>query len=180
MYYFVYFMEGMHFQALIEFFAAFAEWFSAAVVNPLIIYWGARKIEDIVGGLIKMDDVQDQHVIGTRSAVILMGALTISHLLLGIHTYYLIPKKLEALPFISIMFSISVLIMVSSGNPLKILVGLNMAENALFPLLAKIPLSLIPFMLVLMVLVNIVGVFVVTEAYREYGTLSVSKWRGMD
>jgi hypothetical protein len=53
-----------------------------------------------------------------------------------------------------------------------------MAENALYPFIAESPLGVIPFMLVLMIFVNVVGIFVITQAYREYRTLSITKWRG--
>jgi hypothetical protein len=78
------------------------------------------------------------------------------------------------------MFSLSVFITATRADPLKILVGLNMAENALYPLFAESPLVLIPFMLGLMIFVNAVGVFIITEAYRDYGVLSIREWRWTD
>ncbi|MEM2851427.1 MAG: hypothetical protein QXW18_06470 [Candidatus Bathyarchaeia archaeon] len=161
-------ITGLHMEALIDFLATFAEWFSCAAVSPLIIYWGMIKTEDAI----------DQPIIGARKAAMLVAAITVSHLILGIWLLPLLPEKLETLPFVALMFSLPVLMMATRRDPLKILAGLNMAENALFPLLAESPLSLIPFMLVLMIFVNIVGVFVITEAYREYGTSTITKWRG--
>jgi len=158
---------GLQFEALIDFFATFAEWFSCAVVSPLIIYWGMMKTENNV----------DQPVIGARNATLLVAVMTATYLALGTWLLPLLPPRFEALPFSVFILSLSVSLMATRRDPLKILVGLNMAENALYPLTAESPLSLIPFMLVLMIFVNVVGVFVITEAYREYGTLSVTKWR---
>ena len=158
---------GLQLEALIEFFATFAEWFSCAAVSPLIIYWGMIKTENNV----------DQPVIGVRNATILVAVMTVTYLVLGTWLLPLLSPRFEALPFSVFILSLSVSLMATRRDPLKILVGLNMAENALYPLTAESPLSLIPFMLVLMIFVNVVGVFVITEAYREYGTLSVTKWR---
>lgn len=158
---------GLHVEALIKFFASFAEWFSAAVVSPLIIYWG----------MVRTEDVADQPIIGYKFVAVLFTATIVSHLILGVWAYHILPQQLEALFFISIMFFFSVFLMATRRDPLKILVGLNMAENALYPLLAKSPLNMIPFMLVLMIFVNVVGVFIISEAYRDYGTLTISEWR---
>lgn len=158
---------GLQFEALIDFFATFAEWFSCAIVSPLIIYWGMMKTQNNV----------DQPVIGTRNATVLVIAMTLAYLTLGTWLLFLLPPKFEAFPFTAFMLSLSVFFMTTRKDSLKILVGLNMAENALYPLIAESPLGLIPLMLLLMIFVNVVGVFVIREAYREYGTLSVTKWR---
>ena len=158
---------GLQFEALVDFFATFAEWFSCAVVSPLIIYWGMMKTENNV----------DQPTIGARNATLLVAAMTLAYLILGVLLLFLLPPKFEALPFSAFMLSLSVFLMATRKDPLKILVGLNMAENALYPLIAESPLGLIPLMLALMIFVNVVGVFVITEAHREYGTLSITKWR---
>ena len=155
---------GLHIEALINFFAAFAEWFSCAVVVPLIIYWGMIKTENMI----------DKPVISIRRITILVVAIAVLHM---IFLLFSLPAKLDVLPFSLLMFSISAFFMTTRRDPLKILVGLNMAENALYPLLAESPVSLVPIMLALMIFVNIVGVFVITEAYREYGTLSITEWR---
>jgi len=158
---------GLHVEALIDFFATFAEWFSCAVVFPLIIYWGMTHTENFV----------DQPLTGTRSAALLVVAIALSHLTLGWWLMFLLPIRLETLPFCALMLSLSVFVMATRKDPLKILAGLNMAENALYPLLAESPLSVIPFMLGLMIFVNLVAVFVIVEAYREYGALLITKWR---
>jgi len=160
-------LVGLHIEALINFFATFAEWFSCAVVVPLIIYWGMIKTENMI----------DKPVISIQRIIILVVAIAVLHMILWIFLLFSLPTKLDVLPFSLLMFSLSVFLMTTRRDPLKILVGLNMAENALYPLLAESPVSLVPIMLALMIFVNIVGVFVITEAYREYGTLSITEWR---
>jgi len=160
-------LVGLHLEALINFFAAFAEWFSYAVVAPLIIYWGMIKTENMI----------DKPVISIRRITILVVAIAVLHMILWIFLLFSLPAKLDVLPFSLLMFSLSAFLMTTRRDPLKILVGLNMAENALYPLLAESPISLVPVTLALMIFVNIVGVFVITEAYREYGTLSITEWR---
>ena len=160
-------LVGLHIEALINFFATFAEWFSCAVVVPLIIYWGMIKTENMI----------DKPVISIQRIIILVVAIAVLHMILWIFLLFSLPAKLDVLPFSLLMFSLSVFLMTTRRDPLKILVGLNMAENALYPLLAESPVSLVPIMLALMIFVNIVGVFVITEAYREYGTLSITEWR---
>jgi len=160
-------LVGLHIEALINFFATFAEWFSCAVVVPLIIYWGMIKTENMI----------DKPVISIQRIIILVVAIAVLHMILWIFLLFSLPAKLDVLPFSLLMFSLSVFLMTTRRDPLKILVGLNMAENALYPLLAESPVSLVPVMLALMIFVNIVGVFVITEAYREYGTLSITEWR---
>jgi hydrogenase-4 membrane subunit HyfE len=160
---------GLHIEALIDFFATFAEWFSCAVASPLIIYWG----------MVKTENNTDQPVIGTRNTAILLAIMTLFYWILGTWILSPLPSKFEAIPFSAFMFSMSVFLMSTRKDALKILAGLNMAENALYPLIAEIPLGLIPFMLVLMVFVNIVGVFIIMEAYREYKTLKITEWKCM-
>lgn len=160
-------ITGLHMQALIHFLAAFAEWFTSAVISPLIIYWG----------IIKTENVLEKPLINSREGIVLIGLIAAAWFILGSWFTSLLPKALEILPFTGLMLLFSSFLLIFRRDPLKILVGLNMAENALYPLLVKSPISLVPFMLVLMIFVNIVGVFVVTEAYREYGTIIVSKWR---
>ncbi|MDH5754204.1 MAG: hypothetical protein OEY95_03235 [Candidatus Bathyarchaeota archaeon] len=160
-------LVGLHLEALIDFFATFAEWFSCAVVIPLIIYWGMVKTENMI----------DKPVINIRKATILVVAIAVLYMILWIGPLFSLPVKLDVLPFSMLMFSLSVFLMITRRDPLKILVGLNMAENALYPLFAESPISLVSVMLALMVFVNIVGVFVIVEAYREYGTLSITEWR---
>jgi len=160
-------LVGLHFEALIDFSAAFAEWFSCAIMIPLIIYWG----------MIKTENMTDKPVISIRKATILVVAIAVLYIILWIWPLFSLPVKLDVLPFSMLMFSLSIFLMATRRDPLKILVGLNMADNAFYPLLAESPISLVPVMLALMIFVNIVGIFVIVEAYREYGTLSITEWR---
>jgi len=160
-------LVGLHFEALIDFSATFAEWFSCAIMIPLIIYWG----------MIKTENMTDKPVISIRKATILVVAIAVLYMILWIWPLFSLPVKLDVLPFSMLMFSLSIFLMATRRDPLKILVGLNMADNAFYPLLAESPISLVPVMLALMIFVNIVGIFVIVEAYREYGTLSITEWR---
>lgn len=160
-------LAGLGLEALIDFFATFSEWFASAVVSPLIIYWC----------MLRTENVSDQPAFSTRRGAILLFAVVISNIILCTVTSSFLPAEIGALPFIAIMFSLAILITTTRSDPLKILIGLNMAENTLYPLFAESPLVLIPFMLALMIFVNVVGVFIITEAYRDYGSMSIRKWR---
>lgn len=160
-------ITGLHMEALISFLAAFVEWFTSAAVSPLIIYWGT----------IKTEDVSEKPLIRNRKVIISIVVLTVLWLTLGCWFSNILPERLNVLPFVVLMLLFSSILIVYRKDPFKILVGLNMAENSLYPLIAESPISLVPFMLGLMVFVNLVGVFVVMEAYRDYGTTLVSKWR---
>lgn len=163
-------LVGLHLEALIDFSVTFAEWFSCAAVIPLIIYWGMTKTEN----------VSDGPIIGVRRTVVIVIATAILYMIVYANPFYSFPARLDVLPFSMLMFSLSVFLMVSRNDPLKILVGLSMAENALYPLFSGSPLVLIPFILVLMIFVTAVGVYIAIEAYRDYGTLSISGWRWKD
>jgi hypothetical protein len=167
MYVFINLFSGLHIEALIKFFASFAEWFSAAAISPLVIYWGMAKTENHY----------DKPLMSRVGAAMFIALLLFTHLGLELLYSRYLPSKLEASFFISLMFSLSLFLMVTRKDPLKVLVGLNMAESSLFPLMARSPLNVIPFILVLVVFVNIVGVFIVIEAYGDYKTLDLSKWR---
>jgi len=160
-------LVGLQFEALIDFSATFAEWFSCAIMIPLIISLGMTKTENMT----------DKPVINPRKATIIVAAIAVPYVILWICPLFSLPAKLDVLPLAMLMFSFSIFLMATRRDPLKILVGLNMAENALYPLFAESPISLVPIMLALMIFVNIVGVFVIIEAYREYGTLSITEWR---
>lgn len=158
---------GLEVEALVDFFAAFAEWFSAAIISPLIIYWG----------VIKTEDVCDKPIINFKRGGLLLMVIVAINLILSIYASNYFPEKINVLPFVALMFSLSIFVIATRADPLKILVGLNMAENALYPLFAESPLFIIPFILLLMIFVNLVGVFVIVEAYRDYGSISVKTWK---
>ncbi len=160
-------ITGLHMEALISFLAVFIEWFTSAAVSPLIIYWG----------MIKTENISEKPLVNNKKALASIVTLTVLWLIFGSLFSNLLPKRLDILPLTALMLLFSSFLIVYRKDPLKILVGLNMAENSLYPLIAESPISLVPFILGLMVFVNIVGVFVVMEAYREYGTILLSKWR---
>ncbi len=163
-------LVGLHPEALMDFFTSFAEWFSAAVLIPLIIYWGLTKTENVV----------DKPLLGGWKIAAAITTASVVYMALWVFPLVEIPAKISPIHFSMLMFSISILLMVTRDDPLKILVGLNMAENALYPLFAKSPVVVIPFILTLMVFVTAVGVYIVTEAYRDYGTMSIREWRWID
>jgi len=159
---------GLNIEALIHFFIAFAEWFSAAVVVPLILYWGVVKTENIV----------DAPIIGVRRLAILIASAASLYAGLWVFQPKILQGEMMTLSFCMLMFSFSVFLMVTRRDSLKILAGLNMAENSLYPLLAGIPLMLVPFILTLMIFVTAVGTYIIVEAHRDHGTLLVDQWRG--
>lgn len=158
---------GLGFEALIDFFATFAEWFSAAVISPLIIYWG----------MIKTENTCDKPIVNVKRGGLLLTAVVALNLTLSIYVSHHLPEKINVLPFVAIMFSLSIIIIATRMDTLKILVGLNMAENALYPLFAESPLFLILLILPLTIFVNVVGVFIVVEAYHSYGSILIEAWR---
>jgi len=158
---------GLNVEALIHFFIAFAEWFSAAVVVPLILYWGVVKTENVV----------DAPIVGARRLAILVISTAILYMFLWIFQPQILQEEIATLSFCMLMFSFSVFLMVTRRDSLKILTGLNMAENSLYPLLAEIPIMLVPFILTLMIFVTAIGTYIIVEAYRDHGTILVDRWR---
>jgi hypothetical protein len=90
---------------------------------------------------------------------------------------FTLPHEFEVLPFTFFIFAISIGIIITRKDSLKILVAFNMAETALYPLIVQSPVGIIPFILAIMIFTNIVGVFVISQAYKEYGSLSIDDWR---
>jgi hypothetical protein len=158
---------GLQFEALIAFFMAFSEWFSCAIISPLIIYWG----------MVKTKNQQDKPSIGFKNSVTAVVLITIISVAVAIGVWLTLPPAFEVLPFTFFIFAISIGIIVTRKDSIKILVAFNMAETALYPMMVKSPVEIIPFMLAIMIFTNIVGVFVISEAYKEYGSLSIDDWR---
>ncbi|NLE03654.1 MAG: hypothetical protein GX638_02480 [Crenarchaeota archaeon] len=157
---------GLQFEALITFFMAFSEWFSCAIISPLIIYWG----------MVKTKNQADKPSIGFKKSVLSIVLITILSVAVGIGVLTTLPSQYEVLPFTFFIFAVSMGIIVTRKDPIKILVAFNMAETALYPMMVKSPIGIIPFMLAIMIFTNIVGVFVISEAYKEYGSLSINDW----
>lgn len=158
---------GLTFEALIYFFVTFAEWFSAAVVIPLILYWGIVRTENII----------DEPIVRAQKLAILTVSATVLCAILWTLQPQMPREELISLPFCILMFSFSVLLMVTRRDALKIFAGLNMAENSLYPLLAESPIMLVPFVLALMIFVTAIGTYIIVEAYRDHGTILVDRWR---
>jgi len=161
---------GLNIEALVYFFITFAEWFLAAAVIPLILYWGVTKTENIL----------DEPIIGIRRLILFASLITPLYVGLWLFQSPALQGKMASLPFCMLMFSLSIFLISTRNDSLKILVGLNMAENALYPLLAESPITLIPFILALMIFVTAMGTYIVVEAYRDYGTISVNRWRWLN
>ena len=158
---------GLQFQALIVFFMAFSEWFSCAIISPLIIYWG----------MVKTSNKEDKPSIGFKKSLIAIVLIAIVSAFVGIGVLLTLPSQFEVLPFTFFILAVSIGMIITRKDPLKILVAFNMAETALYPMMVKSPSGIIPFMLAIMIFTNIVGVFVISEAYKEYGSLSINDWR---
>ncbi len=154
-------------EALADFFYAFAEWFVCAAVVPSIIYFGlARTTYSFIKPTIKGMNV-----------IVFVCLLVLAHFALGLWLQSWFPSRMETFIFAILMFNISIATMVINRHAIKILIGLNMAENALFPLLVESPAIFVPFILVAVVFVNIVAVYVIIFAYQTYNTLLVTDWR---
>jgi hypothetical protein len=158
---------GLQFEALISFFMAFLEWFSCAIISPLIIYWG----------MVKTKNQQDNPSIGFKRSVMAVVLIIIISIAVAIGVLLTLPPAFEVLPFTFFIFAVSIGIIITRKDSIKILVAFNMAETALYPMMVESPIGIIPFMLAIMIFTNIVGVFVISEAYKEYGSLSIDDWR---
>ncbi|MEM2939043.1 MAG: hypothetical protein QXU95_02060 [Candidatus Bathyarchaeia archaeon] len=158
---------GLNIEALMYFFITFAEWFSAAIVVPLILYWGVTKTENVT----------DKPVIGIQRLATLVISTAILYIVMWMLQPQILQKEITVLSFCILMFSFSVILMISRRDSLKILAGLNMAENSLYPLLAESPITLIPFILALMIFVTAMGTYIIVEAYRDHGTILIDHWR---
>lgn len=152
---------------LVKLATAVGEWVFAAIVTPLIIYYAVKKTVNVA----------DQPTIGVRNTSILITVMVAAQALLWSLAYPLMSE--EFIIFIPVILALSIdfILIATRDDPIKILVGLNIAETALFPFIEQTPLIFIPPLLLLISFVNVVGVFLIIHAYREYGVLSVSEWR---
>ena len=157
---------GLQFEALISFFMAFSEWFSCAIISPLILYWG----------MVKTKNQDDKPSIGFRNSVVVVVLIAVISVVVGISVLFALPPEFQVLPFTFFIFAISIGIIITRKDSLKILVAFNMAETALYPLIVQSPITIILPMLAIMIFVNVVGVFIISEAYKEYGSLSIDRW----
>jgi len=159
---------GLTFETFAKFLATFAECFSSVVLIPFLLYICMRKTENS----------DSNPVIGTKKIVITMIFMIILYLVLeAFPVFGLLPLQLNIFPLCMLIFFQSIVIMATRRDAIKILVGLNMAINALYPLLAHLPLVYVALELAAVIFVNIIAIFVVIKSYEEYGTLFVTKWK---
>ncbi|MEM2094064.1 MAG: hypothetical protein QXI32_02055 [Candidatus Bathyarchaeia archaeon] len=160
-------LTGLTPEALVDFLYAFVEWFVCAAFVPFIIYYGVTRTKCPS----TKPALKNIHILS------LICALVEIHLILGIFVQPWIPHRMETLILSTLMFNISILTMIVHKDAIKILVGLNMAENSLYPLLVKSPVIFVPIILCAVILVNVVAIFVVIFAYQTYNSIIVTDWR---
>ncbi len=127
--------------------------------------------------MVKTKNQQDNPSIGFKRSVMAVVLIIIISIAVAIGVLLTLPPAFEVLPFTFFIFAVSIGIIITRKDSIKILVAFNMAETALYPMMVESPIGIIPFMLAIMIFTNIVGVFVISEAYKEYGSLSIDDWR---
>ncbi|MEM2142002.1 MAG: hypothetical protein QXS20_10510 [Candidatus Thorarchaeota archaeon] len=154
---------------LLKFLVSVLELLIAAVVTPGVFYLGVRKTLDVV----------DTPRIGYRNTTVVVIVLIVLHLATWVVIQPILMMDLTVLGTVILGVSVSLLMIAIRDDPFKIMVGLNMAETALFPYLEKTPMAVVPGLLVLIVFVNVVGTYIIYHSYLEYGVMSVDEWRKM-
>lgn len=156
-------------EAIIDFSSTFLLWTSGVAVTPAIISRGISRVGK---------DVEDP-VIGNQKCLAAITILIITYLSATALTVNLglLPEHLDVLPLYILIFSLSVFNMSVRSDPLKILIGLNMAENAFEPLIAELPLIQIALALAAAQFVNVTALFIITEGRKEFGDLRINRWR---
>ncbi|TFG14479.1 hypothetical protein EU537_03415 [Candidatus Thorarchaeota archaeon] len=155
------------FATVIKVASALVEWFFAAVVAPLILFVGVTRTENAT----------ELPKIGMQKTSIIIGVLIAGQAVIWLWIYPSTPAHLIIFAPIILVLSIDFVFILTRDDPFKVLVGLNIAETALFPFFEQAPLLIIPPLLLVVNLVNLVGVFIIYHGYREYGVLSISEWR---
>ncbi len=151
----------------IKMMAAGVEFFFAAVVTPLILYAGVRKTQNV-------SDFPRTGIRVTSSVILVLIA---AQFMIWIWIWPVVPGDLVFFAPVTLVLSIDFVLILTRDDPLKILVGLNIAETALFPFFEQAPLTIVFPLLLLVSLVNLTGVYIIIQGYREYGVLSVTEWR---
>lgn len=159
---------GLTFAAFIDFLTAFIEWVSCVALVPFILYLCVRRTENNVSS----------PIIGVRKTTVIMVAMMILYLALEawLVLFDLIPPQLETFPLCMFILSESIVVIAVHRDAIKILVGLNLAINALYPLLTHLPLGYVALDLVSIIFVNAIATFVIAKSYDEYKTLVVTEW----
>lgn len=160
---------GVLSEAILDFFSTFLLWTFSVAVTPAIISKGISRAGREV----------DEPIIGTRKTAIVVIAISILHLTANIVCVHLrlLPDNLDMLPLYLLIFSLSIFNMAVRRDPLKILIGLNMAENAFMPLMAEVPLILLALALGSMEFVNEIAIFIIAEGKTEFRSLRLTHWR---
>lgn len=156
-------------EAVPDFFSTFLLWTFSVAITPAIISRGISRAGREI----------DEPIIGTRKSAIIITAMSVLYIAATFvfARLRLLPENLNTLPLYLLIFSLSIFNMVVRRDPLKILIGLNMAENAFEPLIAEVPLILLVLALASMAFVNGIAVFVIAEGKMEFGSLQLDQWR---
>lgn len=161
---------GVLSEAVVDFSSTFLLWTFGVALTPAIISGG---ISHVGGGRVS------EPIIGIRKTLIVaIGILTI-HLSIAAFSAHLrlLPEYLDMLPLYFSIFSLSILSMVVQRDSIKVLIGLNMAENAFMPLMGEVPLILLALALISAEFVNEIAVFIIAEGKKEFGSLELPSWR---
>lgn len=155
--------------ALIDFSSTALLWIFGVAVTPAIISKGISRAGNQV----------EEPLLGKKRSVIATIAITISFFILTMLStrLRLLPEQLDMLPLYVLIFSLSMFSMLNHRDPLKILIGLNMAENALEPMIAEVSLIYIVLGLASMTFVNVIAIFIIAEGRAEFGSLQLGHWR---
>lgn len=159
---------GLLEQAIVDFSSTFLLWTFGVAITPAIISRGIAH----VGKEIR------EPIIGARKALIIAAAISISYvaaIALSVELR-LLPERLDMLPIYLLIFSLSVFGMVIRADPIKILIGLNMAENAFMPLMGEVPFLLLALILIAMEFVNEIAIFTIVEGKAEFGSAQLVHW----
>ncbi|RLF06095.1 MAG: hypothetical protein DRK00_02610 [Thermoprotei archaeon] len=105
-------------------------------------------------------------------------ATAVSLALLCLYAYVALypPPELGKMALHMVSAAIPLLMVASSRDPVRVLIGINMASSSLHPLLTEAPALFSFLSSTSMLLANAVGVLVISSAYREYGTLIIERW----
>lgn len=163
---------GLLVEALVDFSATFLLWVFGVAIAPAIISRGISRVGAEV----------DEPVVGIRRTVLVTACISAAYFVFTALSIYspILPKHLDMLPLYLLIFSQAVFNMVVRRDPLKVLIGLNMAENAFEPLLAELPLMQLLLALLATQFVNLIALFVIDQGKMEFRNLSLNYWGKTD
>lgn len=155
--------------ALIDFSSTALLWIFGVAVTPAIISKGISRAGNHI----------EKPLLGKKRSVIVMTTIAILFFVLTVLSirFRLFPEQLDMFPLYALIFSLSVFNMMNHRDPLKVLIGLNMAENALMPLMAEVQLIYIALAMASMEFVNEIAIFIIAEGRAEFGSLQLGHWR---